>query len=196
MGVPQEDICQIWGHWDHSRSFGLTVFEAEILRSSDRLRIRILFNNPYLLIPKPSQTSKSDQNWRFLLVKLWWIFCFSLWRETALINRILILSRSETTSKFRPPVLWGRNFSSLADGRGWPQWSKLWHMTWGTLHLWLSGFMRIQIFEKKGPLYYLKHFVKSIRAHNEMVKRFFFACDHTDRSGPCDTDRSLLSKIG
>ena len=41
---------------------GLTVLEAENLRSSDRPKIKILLINPYLLIPKWPKTSKSDQN--------------------------------------------------------------------------------------------------------------------------------------
>ena len=37
------------------------------------------------------------------------------------------------TSKFWPPVLWGRNFGGLAHGREWPQWPQIWHVTfWGT----------------------------------------------------------------
>ena len=42
--------------------FGLTVLEAENPRSPNRLKIKILFINPYLLIPKWPKPSKSDQN--------------------------------------------------------------------------------------------------------------------------------------
>ena len=46
--------------------------EAENSRSSDRLKIKILLVNPYLLIPKWPQTPKSDQNWRFLITNYRW----------------------------------------------------------------------------------------------------------------------------
>ena len=35
------------------------------------------------------------------------------------------------TSDFRPPVLWGQNFDSLAIGRDRPQWPQIWYETSG-----------------------------------------------------------------
>ena len=55
------------------QGFGLTVLEAENWRSPNRLKI--LFINPYLLIPKWAKMLKLDQNffvynpiWTFLLI--------------------------------------------------------------------------------------------------------------------------------
>ena len=155
-----------------ARSFGLTVPEAEKLRSLKVCNMGIKF---LLLTQWIKSGIKHENRTRIgqVLLSTGDRFSNTIEIEDAYVVKLrqfrsdfndwchFVISESReeiwypyctfsTTSIFRPPVQWGQTFWPLAIGRAWPQRPQIWH---GTLEVtptacikrwaWLDNFLKI-----------------------------------------------------